>query len=188
MAQVPPSARWAPRLAPGHPVRARYTKWGGKRHHGADLVYLGADDHGDWLGDPVGNQWSGGPKSFASVTENVLLVPRDRGMTAMFYTEHPEQAFELYVDITTPPVWDGDLVTAVDLDLDVIRRFDGSWYVDDEDEFAEHQVSYGYPPELVASAEAECARVVDEIRSGAAILASHTAVPWRAAFRALLHR
>lgn len=188
MALVPPSAGWAPRLAPGHPVRGRYTKWGGKRHHGADLVYLGADGHGDWLGDPVGNEWSGGPKSFASVTENVLLVPRDRGMTAMFYTEHPEQTFELYVDITTPPVWDGDLVTAVDLDLDVVRLFDGSWYVDDEDEFAEHQVSYGYPPELVASAEAECARVVDEMRSGAAILASDAAAPWRNLFRTLKSR
>ena len=173
------------RPAPGSSVRVRFTKWGGKRHHGAELVYLGADEHGDWLGDPAGNQWAGGPKSFVSVTDNVLLVPPDRGMTAMFYTEHPEQAFELYVDITTPPVWDGDLVTAVDLDLDVIRRFDGSWYVDDEDEFAEHQVAYGYPPELVAAAEAECARVSHEIRSGATLLASDTADPWRAVFRTI---
>ena len=169
-------------------MRARYTKWGGKRHHGADLVYLGADEHGDWLGDPVGNQWSGGPKSFVSVTDNVLLVPRGRGMTAMFYSAHPEQAFELYVDITTPPAWDGDRVTAVDLDLDVIRRFDGSWYVDDEDEFAEHQVSYAYPPELVAAAEAECVRVSGEIRSGATVLAMETAAPWRAVFRTLQAR
>ena len=123
-----------------------------------------------------------------SVTDNVLLVPRGRGMTAMFYTEHPEQAFELYVDITTPPVWDGDLVTAVDLDLDVIRRFDGSWYVDDEDEFAEHQVAYGYPPELVTAAEAECVRVSDEIRSGATVLAMDTAAPWRTVFRTLQSR
>jgi len=111
-----------PRHEPGSPVRLRFTKWGGKRHHGAGLVYLGADEHGDWLGDRVGNQWSGGPKSFVSVSDNVLLVPRDRGMTAMFYTEHPEQAFELYVDITTTPVWDGDLATAVDLDLDHLHR------------------------------------------------------------------
>ena len=166
-------------------MRVRFTKWGGKRHHGADLVYLGADEHGDWLGDPIGNQWAGGPKSFVSITDNVLLVPRGRGTTAMFYTEHPEQAFELYVDITTPPVWHGDLVTAVDLDLDVIRRFDGSWYVDDEDEFAEHQVAYGYPPRVVSAAEAECARVCDELRSGATLLATETADPWMAAFHAL---
>ncbi|SDP48420.1 hypothetical protein SAMN04489867_2622 [Pedococcus dokdonensis] len=174
-----------PRFEPGTPVRGQYSKWGGARHHGADLVYLGADEHGDWLGDPVGNQWSGGPKSFESVSDNVLLVPPDRGSTAMFYSAHPEQAFELYCDITTVPVWDGTHVTAVDLDLDVIRRFDGSWFVDDEDEFAEHRVSYGYPVEVVAAAEAECARVADEIRSGATRLAMETAEPWFAAFRRL---
>jgi len=174
-----------PRFDPGSPVRVQFTKWGGKRHHGAALVYLGADEHGDWLGDPVGNQWSGGPKSFVSITDNVLLVPEGRGMTAMFYAAHREQAFELYVDITTVPVWEGDVVTAVDLDLDVIRRFDGTWYVDDEDEFAEHRVTYAYPPELVAAAEASCAQVVDEIRSGTTVLASATADPWKATFRDL---
>jgi protein associated with RNAse G/E len=55
--------------------------------------------------------------------------------------------------MTTPPGWDGDVVRAVDLDLDVIRLQTGDVVVDDEDEFAEHQVSYGYPPEIVALAE-----------------------------------
>jgi hypothetical protein len=131
------------------------------------------------LGDRVGNGWSGGPKTFESITDNVLLVPPNRGMTAMFYGPHSDQAFELYVDITSVPRWHDDLVTAVDLDLDVVRRFDGSWYVDDEDEFAEHQVAYGYPADVIAGAEAECARVVDEIRSGAALFAMETAEAWR---------
>jgi hypothetical protein len=167
------------RFTPGHPVRGRYTKWGGRRHHGADLVYLGSDEHGEWLGDRVGNHWSGGPKTFVSITDNVLLVPRDRGMTAMFYGPHPDQGFELYVDITSVPQWHDDLVTAVDLDLDVIRDFDGSWFVDDEDEFAQHQVALGYPAEVVAGAQAECQRVVEEIRSGAAHFAMEAADPWR---------
>jgi hypothetical protein len=174
------------RFVRGHRVRAQFTKWGGKRHHGADLLYLGADEHGDWLGDPVGNTWSGGPRSFTSITDNVLVVPRDRGMAAMFYSPHPAQAFELYVDITTTPVWQGELVTAVDLDLDVIRRFDGTWFVDDEDEFAEHQHTYGYPAEVIAAAEAECARVSDEVRSGAAAFAGATASRWHAELRGLL--
>lgn len=175
-----------PRFAPGHRVRGQYTKWGGTRHHGADLVYLGADEHGDWLGDWVGNTWSGGPRSFVSITDNVLLVPRDRGMTAMFYTAHPEQDFELYVDITTVPVWHGEHVTAVDLDLDVIRRFDGSWFVDDEDEFVEHRIRYGYPAEVVAAAEAECERVSREVRTGASVLATASAAPWHAELQRLL--
>lgn len=178
----------AARFPRGHRVRLQFTKWGGRRHHGADLVYLGADEHGDWLGDPVGNQWSGGPKTFTSITDNVLLVPRARGMTAMFYaySAQPEQPFELYVDITSVPQWHDDLVTAVDLDLDVIRLFDGSWFVDDEDEFAEHQVVLGYPVDVIAEAEAECVRVVDEIRSGAAPFTMATAEPWRTGLQRVL--
>ena len=186
MGSDPEAAQPVARFAPGNRVRGQYTKWGGERHHGADLLYLGADEHGDWLGDWVGNTWSGGPRSFVSITDNVLVVPRDRGMTAMFYSAHPDQAFELYVDITTPPVWDGDHVTAVDLDLDVIRRFDGTWFVDDEDEFAEHQVSYGYPAAVVAAAEIECARVSDEIRTGATLFANATAAQWHADLQRLL--
>ena len=65
----------------------------------------------------------------------------------------------VYVDMTTPPRWDGDAVRAVDLDLDVIRMRNGWVVVDDEDEVAEHQVELGYPPETVALAEASRDRV-----------------------------
>jgi protein associated with RNAse G/E len=40
----------------------------------------------------------------------------------------------------------------VDLDLDVRRRRTGLVETLDEDEFAAHQVRYGYPPEVVAQA------------------------------------
>jgi len=65
----------------------------------------------------------------------------------------------VYVDMTTPPVWDGTSVRAVDLDLDVIEEPDGRVWVDDEDEFAEHQVAYGYPQEIVTLAEASRDRI-----------------------------
>ncbi len=44
-------------------------------------------------------------------------------------------------------------MTAVDLDLDVIRRWDGTIALLDEDEFAEHLLALRYPPEVVAAAE-----------------------------------
>jgi predicted RNA-binding protein associated with RNAse of E/G family len=74
----------------------------------------------------------------------------------------------------------------VDLDLDVIERFDGAVFVDDEDEFALHQVSYGYPPEVVAAAQAECARVDAELRAGAAQFAEPLASAWRSRLAGLL--
>jgi protein associated with RNAse G/E len=73
----------------------------------------------------------------------------------------------VYVDMTTPPVWDGSTIRAVDLDLDVIRGREGVVVVDDEDEFAEHQVELGYPPEIVELAEASRDRV------HTAVLAEH---------------
>jgi protein associated with RNAse G/E len=50
-------------------------------------------------------------------------------------------------------------VRTVDLDLDVIVTLDGHLVVDDEDEFAEHQVELGYPPAVVALAEASRDRI-----------------------------
>lgn len=41
----------------------------------------------------------------------------------------------------------------VDLDLDVVLTREGRLFVDDEDEFAEHQVLLGYPAEVIALAE-----------------------------------
>ena len=56
---------------------------------------------------------------------------------------------DLYVDMTTPPAWDGDVLRAVDLDLDVVRGRTGRVWVDDEDEFAAHRGPYGYPTAVV---------------------------------------
>jgi len=42
----------------------------------------------------------------------------------------------------------------VDLDLDVVRRrSDGEAYIEDEDEFAEHQIRYRYPADVISHAE-----------------------------------
>ena len=47
--------------------------------------------------------------------------------------------------MATPPYWDGDVLRSVDLDLDVIQGLSGRVWVDDEDEFADHRVRWGYP-------------------------------------------
>jgi protein associated with RNAse G/E len=62
---------------------------------------------------------------------------------------------------------DRSTVRTVDLDLDVIREPDGRVWVDDEDEFAEHQVSLGYPEELIVAAKASCAEVLATVTAGA---------------------
>jgi protein associated with RNAse G/E len=61
------------------------------------------------------------------------------------------------------PEWE---VTMVDLDLDVVLTRDGHLFVDDEDEFAEHQVALGYPPEIVTLAELWRDRVLAAVAAG----------------------
>lgn len=60
------------------------------------------------------------------------------------------------MDITTPPIWDGDTVSMVDLDLDVVQTLDGQVLVVDEDEFGKNQVSYWYPQDMITSARTSC--------------------------------
>jgi uncharacterized protein len=80
----------------------------------------------------------------------VTVVDTSRWWTANFYIRHP--FLSTYVNISTPPTWDGDRLCAVDLDLDVAQDLDGRVEVLDEDEFALHQYALSYPSDLIAQA------------------------------------
>ena len=174
-----------PGLAPGDPVRLQMRKWDLAAHWGADVVWLGEDEYGWWAGWPEGTSWSRPGADFVSFGAQVGLFPRERGFAATFYERAPGSGYEfrLYADVTTAPGWEGAELTCVDLDLDVIQRFDGGVFVDDEDEFAEHRTRYGYPAELVAEAERECARLRRDIESGAAWTSEALAERWRQELR-----
>jgi len=97
--------------------------------------------------------------------DTALLVPRDQPFIASFNGTGNDTC-DIYVDMTTVPVWEGATVRAVDLDLDVIRLLDGSVVIDDEDEFAEHQVRYGYPQDIINLAQRSCDDVAAGVRAG----------------------
>lgn len=142
----------------GDPVRVRYTKWGGLRHWEWDATVLDVDEHGVWLHMPAGTHMSRPGMSVLEEIEWVALAPHDQPWLAGFYPE--SKWARLYVDMATVPEWHllgdggGWEVTAVDLDLDVILTREGHLFVDDEDEFAVHQVELGYPRVVVELAEA----------------------------------
>ena len=155
--------------AVGDAVRIEMEKWGGRRHWHIPGRWLGCDEHGDWIGIPAGSLMVRPGRETVSAFDQVGLVPGpgdddSRSFLATFHV--PAADTWTYVDMTTPPVWDGAVVRAVDLDLDVVRPRDGSVYVDDEDEFAEHTVTLGYPPEIVSLAEASRDRVYAAILAG----------------------
>jgi hypothetical protein len=176
-------------IAPGDPVRVRMTKWGDRPHWEFDAVHLGDDEHGTWLGFPRGTSMTRPGAEYVSPTDQLGLVPpvlwpeSERGWLATFHG--PGGLLSVYVDIVAPPIWSGATVTAVDLDLDVVRELDGRVWVDDEDEFALHQVELAYPLEVVAAAQASCDRLVGLVRAGHPPYDEDTKLPW---FEALAQR
>jgi uncharacterized protein len=157
-------------FALGDPVRLEMTKWGDLPHWEFDAVWLGNDEHGDWIGIPTGTAMSRPGMQVVTANDQVGLSPArstadgEGWWVATFHGPGGHHGIAVYVDIATPPVWDGSTVRMVDLDLDVIRGREGDVVVDDEDEFAEHQVELGYPSEVVALAQASCDRVRVAVR------------------------
>ena len=171
-------------LVPGTPVRLEMTKWGDLPHWELAATYLGADEHGDWIGIPVGTPMARPGASFTTEVAQVGLVPRGVGWVSTFHA--PGWRIATYVDMTAVPWWDGTTCRTVDLDLDVIRTGDGDVLLDDEDEFAEHQVRYGYPAEVVALAEESAAWVLQAVLEERAPFDGSTADRWLSRLAGLL--
>lgn len=152
-------------------TRLQFFKYDGAEHWGADLVLLGEDSHGLWLGGAEGVPYENPTKRMTAPSpRHVVLVPRDDWFVATFNATPGggSRTIEVYVDITTPATIAEGEIFVLDLDLDVIRRTDGTVEIDDEDEFAQHQVAMAYPPRVVAAAREAADRVAQLVRDGAA--------------------
>lgn len=138
-------------------------KWPQTSHYGHAGWILGEDEHGLWLELRVGSPvYRDEEVLFHGTSGGLMLVPPEDGWLAWF----PEFGdFELYVDIASGTTRTQSSVTMVDLDLDVIRRRDGSVELLDEDEFALHQVELAYPVQLVQHAERMADHVLRAVRS-----------------------
>jgi hypothetical protein len=150
-------------MQPGTPIEVAMTKWRDLPHWAYRAFFLGSDERGDWIGIPAGTHMSRPGAEYVAPVDQVGLVPPagadagDRGWLATFHADGGQ--VDVYVDITSPPRWDGTVLRAVDLDLDVVRGTTGRVWVDDEDEFAEHRVSLDYPTTLVVHATRSCDHV-----------------------------
>ncbi len=147
-------------------VRVVWRKYDGSLHWNQPAWRLGEDEHGVWLGAPAGIPICRGHEpGTPAETAHALLFPRNGWWTAAFNA--PPHRTAIYCDITTVPVWSAaDEVTMIDLDLDVRRRRTGEIELLDTDEFAEHQLRYRYPPDVVAQAEAAAAWLESALRDG----------------------
>ena len=175
---------------PGDQVRLELTKWGDRPHWEFDGVYLGSDEFGEWIGFPAGCVMTRPGMTYVAPNHQVGLVPAaglavGRSWLGTFHG--PGGVVATYVDMTTAAEWDGNRVRAVDLDLDVIKTLEGEVVVDDEDEFAEHQVEFGYPREIVDLALATRDAVLTSMRVAAPPF-DDSYLPWLAVLEDLVTR
>lgn len=145
---------------PATPVLVDFRKWDGAQHWQEPTTYLGTDEYGRWLGMRAGTTFERPGHRVVSRSDSVK-VATEKGWFATF--NGPGHHIQTYVDITTigqsRPLDDGFAFTLIDLDLDVVREHGGRLYVDDEDEFEEHQRLYGYPQDVIARALRDCSGV-----------------------------
>ncbi len=149
-------------------VCIRFSKWDGSAHWAFDMNHLGDDEHGTWLWAPAGTELRRGTDKTVRVQAGfVKLIGPGRWWTAVWNDGGGggDGSIDVYVDIITPAAWDGNTVRMVDLDLDVVRRSDGSVEVHDEDEFDEHRVAFEYPAHVVDMARTVTARLAIDVEA-----------------------
>ncbi|HZD22773.1 MAG TPA: DUF402 domain-containing protein [Acidimicrobiia bacterium] len=146
-------------------IHVEMTKWPDSPHWTFDANRLGEDQYGTWLHVPADTKVRRGPDGpFHFSSGFVGLVPATDWWVVEYYPDHPTLA--IYVNVGTPPELDDGRLTQVDLDLDVIRRLDGTVEIIDVDEFDKHRVALGYPDELVDAARDAAERAKRMLQEG----------------------
>lgn len=85
----------------------------------------------------------------------------DRWYNVFRFLEPDGRLRNYYCNVNVPPVYDGSVLSFVDLDMDILVAPDLSYKILDEDEFAANAVRYDYPAEVSRSAH----RALDELRA-----------------------
>lgn len=167
--------------APGTRMSFRWRKWDGSAHWVHDCVLLGSDRWGDWIGQRDGWHSARPGLEFDADGDSVTLLPPSGEYAATVNATHPRIA--IYIDIAWEVGWgagDGGLEpVGIDMDLDVVRAHDGRGiFIDDRDEWDEHRVRYGYPPEIVARLEQVAVELERDVTAERAPFDGATTAHW----------
>ncbi|MER7798240.1 DUF402 domain-containing protein [Microbacterium sp. NPDC096154] len=169
------------RHVPGTTLAFRWRKWDGSPHWQHECVYLGADEYGDWVGQRIGSRSFRPGRDVTLRSTSVMMLPHDRQDFVLTVNDAP-QVTRVYIDVAWDAGWGDDgLPTAIDMDLDVVRRLDERGvYIDDEDEWEEHRVRYGYPSRVIEMLEATAHELEARVRAFEAPFDDATADRWLA--------
>jgi protein associated with RNAse G/E len=164
------------RPQPGTRLVFRWRKWDGGDHWEHDCLYLGNDEWGDWFGQPVG--WRSARPGRDLVAEQPLVMLMPPAGDYAFTRNAPPNRTHTYIDLAWELHWQDAEPTGIDMDLDVVDHAVRGIYVDDRDEWAEHGVQYGYPPDVVAHLEALALDLERRVTAGEAPFDEATPQRW----------
>lgn len=144
----------------GETVVTRAWKYDGQAHWVVPGLALGSDEHGEWIYQPAGSFIARPGMAFFARSDAVTLSPASGEWLATFHSGEDRNGLLLYIDLSTAIGWAplgprGHELHSIDMDLDVVERAGRGIYLDDEDEFEEHRVAFGYPDELTSAIAAE---------------------------------
>ncbi|MCP2636262.1 DUF402 domain-containing protein [Microbacterium sp. HD4P20] len=163
----------------------RWRKWDGAEHWVHECVYLGSDRWGDWFGQLAGWRSFRPGRDFLADAPNVTLMPPD-GDHVVTVNQAPPASYRVYIDLAWDVRWDSGQPTGIDMDLDVVRTVDPRRvFIDDQDEWDEHRVAYGYPLDIVTRLEALAVDLEQRVTVESAPFDDATADAWLSRLDAL---
>lgn len=155
----------------------RWRKWDGTPHWEEELVMLGEDEWGVWLGQCPGWASKRPGRYLRASAPNLHLVSRTGDFVYNRKAEGPR--YEVYIDLAWDVKWEESGPTGIDMDLDVIRSRDdrGTW-IDDEDEWEEHRELYSYPEDVQRHITAKAATLKEGVEKYSPPFDDETAARW----------
>lgn len=148
-------------------ITVQFFKYPDRLHWRHEMLRLGEDEHGVWLGAPPGTVVQRGMEPPMTLDHRFVQLIPPASYWSMIYNGE-DHKYPLYIDIATTATWvDARRVEMIDIDLDVVRYRDGSVALLDEDEFLDHQERFNYPAWLVDRARTTAAELVVSVEARA---------------------
>ena len=91
----------------------------------------------------------------------------DRWYNVFRFSDPDGRLKNFYCNVNQPPVFDGDVLSYIDLDIDVLVAPDLTYKILDVEDFEENAKRYDYPNDVLANARQALTEVIELIESRA---------------------
>lgn len=100
-------------------------------------------------------------------TKSIEYYWLDRWYNIFRFIEPSGELRNFYCNVNVPPLLQGDILSYIDLDMDILVAPDLSYSILDEDEFAANAARFNYPKEVRRRSEEALEQLVNLIESRA---------------------